>query len=70
MSAGGSTTFPPVRGRTEVGMLAGRRVTDLPPTGRTPIGRCSGDIEFEFELILNHGTVPETRLWVGYHRSE
>ena len=39
---------------------AGRRGTDLPPTGRTPIGRCSGDIEVEFR----------TRLRVSHHRSE
>jgi len=32
----------------------GRRGTDLPPTGRTAIGRCSGAIEVEFEPIMSH----------------
>ena len=46
---GGSTTFPSVRDRAEVGMDS-----DLPPTGRTAIGRCSGADEGEFKPIMSH----------------
>ena len=39
--------------RDAVARLTGRRGTDLPPTGRTAIGRCSGAIELELEPIMS-----------------